>query len=213
MDIVPAANTDLTDDPIALAILSDESLALLEPDDPYHQEAMRLTSQIAAFRRRIPAKRLNIVDEVLRGTPKTEIISAQRTSYATINNTLESRDVQDYVYAKLRLTHLRKGPAIEARAAMLWRIALREEIDRPAISIKAVDTLNKQEGLYRPEEQQADAGLVVNINQFVVNNQGTANATHTTHTNSTAPNTIEHDAHPEAEDASFTPVTVEIPTP
>ena len=63
---------------------------------------------------------------------------------------------------------------MNARAALLWRIALREEIDNPRTSISAIDTLNKQEGVYVANEAPPNQGVIVNINQFVVGSAPTA---------------------------------------
>lgn len=203
MELAPVPSTELTTDPFELEILDDEQLALIEPDDPYHQEAIRLTSQLAAIKRRTSIKRLNIVDALLRGVPKTQIIEEQKTSWGTIAKTMEDPDIKDFVFAKLRLIHLRKGPAMNARAAMLWRIALREEHENPNVSIKAIDTLNKQEGVYITNDEKTEGGLVIKINNFVIGSDPTPPQLATAQ-----PERLATDGAIEGE---FTPVEVDIP--
>ena len=202
MDL-PVPATELTTDPFEIEILNDEELSLIEPDDPYHKESIRLTSQIAAIKSRTSLKRLNIVDALLRGKSKTTIIEEQKTSWGTIAKTIEHDDIKQYVFATLRLIHLRRGPTMNARAAMLWRIALREEEDAPSVSIKAIDTLNRQEGVYVKDEGATGGGLVINIQEFVVGSDPTP-------PQSTAALPAQRSS-PDVVEGEFTPVTVELP--
>jgi len=200
MDLAQVPSTELTQDPFELDILTDESIDLIEPDDPHYQECARLTSRIAALSRTIGPKRINIANALLRGVLKPKIIKEQRTSHTTIKSTIEDPRVQQYVVCRLRLVHIRKGPTMDARASLLWRIAIREEKRQPSISIKAVDTLNKQQGVYLRDDH-GDGSVTVHINQFVLADN-TRQPTALPDDNKPAIHTIE---------GEFTSITVEVP--
>jgi hypothetical protein len=193
MDLAEAEK--LTTDPVALELLTDDSLAIIDPGDPFFAETTRLSNKIAALTGRLPSKRLQILRKLLQGRSRQEIIEELSTSYPTIKAATDSQEGQEYLSASLRLQRLRRGPAIDARAAMLWRIACDNEENQPRVSISAIDTLNRQEGVYTNDPLDRNAGVVIKINEFVINNA--------------EPRQVEQQS--VTVEGEFKPVTVEIP--
>jgi hypothetical protein len=157
---------ELTSDPYEQGILTEDELDLVEPDDLYYREITQIHTKMSALSARLPYKRLAIIKALMLGAARTDIIRDLRTSYATINAALNDPECRTYAALMMRSTRLRKGPSLEARAALLWRIAIREEHEHPRTSIAAIDTLNKQEGIYTPDKTDGDGPLNVTINNF-----------------------------------------------
>lgn len=200
MDATPPAKyEELTSDPFELELLTDEYVDIIEPSDPYYREVTRLQTQMQNLRERIPSKRFRIMQGLLKGKTKKELIQELQTSYPTIAITTRDPECQTYVACYMRTQRLQSGPTLEARSALLWRIALRVELDQPRVSIAAVDALNKQDGTYsRNDDISGDSGVQVTVNNFIMDGQPVREVTTRTQT----AHVIEGD---------FTPVTVETP--
>lgn len=166
------ATDELTSDPYELAIINDDDLDEVEPTDPHYREVCRLTNEIAHISRKLPAKRKNVARKLLEGKTQVQIAQEIGCHPSTVSAALDDAGVKRQIVLLQRLNHIRRGPSQDARSAMLWRIAMREEERRPSISINAVNTLNKMDGTYI-DETTSDSGVVVKIQNFVVN---TANA-------------------------------------
>lgn len=167
MELATTDMTQFTSDPFELEILTDDEIDIVEPDDPYFQELTRITNKMAAIRTRRPPKHMAIVTALLNNTPKLDIIKDLKTSYVTIAKVSKDPEIREYVALLMRSTRLRKGPSIEARAALLWRIALDNQHVNPRVSIAAVETLNKQDGTYK-DDDAGDGQTIVKIQQFVM---------------------------------------------
>ena len=96
-----------------------------------------------------------------------EITRAITTSAQTITKAITSPKGLRLMSLLTQLTELRTGPALEARRAMLWRIAQRAELKQPTVTLKALDMLNKQAGDYQSDVEQAKGPLfTISINTF-----------------------------------------------
>lgn len=122
-------------------------------DDPRNAEINDLSAQIATLRAHMKPKWVQIVTLVFEGKSKVEIIERLKTSYPTILKALTDDKGRKLLSLYQALSTLRRGPSQEARDAMLWRIALREEKTNPKVSINAVDVLNRAEGVYAKHDR------------------------------------------------------------
>jgi hypothetical protein len=157
----------LTTDPFELELLEEDMLDVVEPGDPYYREITQIGMKISALRARMPPKHVKIMNALMAAQPKIEIIKELKTSYVTIKKVMLSKNVQEMLACQYRSARLRKGPSMAARAALLWRIATDNEHINPRVSIAAVDTLNRQEGVYQKDEDKAK-DTIVNILQFSI---------------------------------------------
>ena len=173
-DLVPSA---LTDNEWEQTLLHADYASEIEPDDPMYVEISALSTRIGHLLTKIPTKQRRVVTYLHAGTfTGKEIADRCGVSATTIAKARQNPLVRRVLALTERVNRLHRGPSEAQRRALLWRIAKREEIDRPAIAIKALDTLNRQEGLYRADSDRVE-GVVVNIKNFHVNPTPPADAT------------------------------------
>ncbi len=193
-------NELLTDDFYELDILKADNLEQIEPDDPHFQEVCRIQYELVALNKALPPKRQFVAMMLMSGKNRKQIAEAKECSAQTVGVALADERVQRQLVLLQRLNHIRSGPAQDARQALLWRIAMREEEKRPSISIRAVDVMNRADGVYQPEAEEGAGGLTIRINNFTLNSPG-------------EPQTP-RDMTPKKEGAvlegEFTPLTVEV---
>jgi hypothetical protein len=109
--------------------------------NPNQREVARLTR--TGIKTRDIAKKLNIAPATVR-------------KYNNNPDVLRLRSLLDHYQ------HLQDGPNIEHRKAILYRIVLDNEVDKPNIAIQGIQEINKMSGSY--ENQQAgNNGNVFNI--------------------------------------------------
>lgn len=164
----------LTNDPFANDVLTSENLAIVGDNDPHYAHVTRLSRQIATAKLGLPNKYAEIGEMLLDGAKRASICHELKTTYATIGKVAAHQDTNYYLALVAQLRQVRQGPSLEQRAAMLWRIATKFEEDEPRTAIIAVDTLNKQSGVYKKEEEKGGGGMTVNIQNFVMNSPGDA---------------------------------------
>lgn len=196
----------LTDDPDERSALLMEHAEAIDPDDPYFQQQAHRLNELANLRRTLPAKRQAIASELMRVHPlsATDIAEKLKVSLPTIAAAKADPRVRRMLVLNETLNHHRRGPSLESRAALLWRIALRNEESKPRIAIAAVDTLNKQTGVYKPDDQAGNQPTQINVVNFNF---------------AAEPKPLGDIAIPAAQkardadaiDGEFTPVTVEVP--
>ena len=156
---------ELTDDPDELFLLTAEALSTVEDDDPYSARYARLCNELAALTRQVSRFQRLIPRYVLNGEKANVIAEKLGCSPPTVYAALRNPKVQRILSILEQLNRLQTGPALAARADMLWRIAKRNETVNPRVSIAAVDVLNKQEGVYKPDTApQTPTVQVVNFN-------------------------------------------------
>lgn len=158
---------EFTSDPFEQEILLSDHLAIVEPDDPLYREVEALADQLTILRSKMTPLMQKIAPLLQQGMSPTKIIDRLGTTYNSISKAKNDRHVLEAVAIHERMHRLNVGPQERQRAAMLWRIALRNEESKPNITISAIDTLNKQAGIYRPDQLGVGDGEVnVTINQF-----------------------------------------------
>jgi hypothetical protein len=159
---------EISVDPFASQILDESYLAVVGEGDPYYVALGRLSVQMAALRSRIPLKYYNIATDLLAGLSKVDVIKKRSTTYPTITKAMADGNVRDFIALQIKATRLRAGPGMDARSAMLWRIASDNEAEAPRTSIIAIDTLNKQDGVYGKDYGKEGGGVTVNIQNFTM---------------------------------------------
>lgn len=143
-----------------------------DPDrqDPFHNTIDQLATQVATLARAIPPGHRKAIELYHQGRTKAEITRQTRITHATITKALHSPKGLQLMSLLEQIQQLRKGPSLEARRAMLWRIALRAEQHKPSVALSAIDTLEKQAGTYRPHDDHSNEGTIIKIARFEVNN-------------------------------------------
>lgn len=164
MQLVPIH--ELTDDDFERELLLEPAHDYILDDDPHAREVARLCTEIANIRLKM-GRTGNVASLFLVGYSRQKIAEELGLAYQTVCNVLKSDRGKRMLHLIERLRYIEDGPKEAQRAAMLWRIARREEILNPRVAISAIDILNKQKGAYVQEDQK-ETGLVVNINQFSV---------------------------------------------
>lgn len=169
MQLVPIH--ELTDDDFERELLLEPAHDYILDDDPHAREVARLCTEIANIRLKM-GRTGNVASLFLVGYSRQKIAEELGLAYQTVCNVLKSDRGKRMLHLIERLRYIEDGPKEAQRAAMLWRIARREEILNPRVAISAIDILNKQKGAYVQEDQK-ETGLVVNINQFSVSSPPT----------------------------------------
>mgnify|MGYP001822279407 CR=1 FL=1 len=162
----PVVFDQFTDDEIERQQLKATYVEPTSQSDPYHEEVQQLAQQLTTLSRAMPFKHRQIVEMFYRGHTKVQIIEKLHTSYPTINKVIESPKGVRLFALLAQMSELKGGPTMEARRAMVWRIAVRAEHRAPSVALKALDILNKQAGDYVPEELAQDAGTHITIKEF-----------------------------------------------
>jgi DNA-binding CsgD family transcriptional regulator len=155
----------LTDDELERDLLTADHADVVEPDDQCTLEMSRIAHELQSRRLKIPARQRRCIPYLMSGMTDVDIARQLGIAASTVARARRQHHVRRYMALLLRRERIMTGPTEAQRMALLWRIAKREEYDRPAIAIRAIDVLNRQTGSYIHEEQAA-TGVVVNINQF-----------------------------------------------
>ena len=189
---------ELTECDYELDVLKADALADIEEDDPHFMEVSRIMHELAHISTRLGDKRRHVAGHVVAGHDRKTIAQKCNCSPATVGAALRDERVKRQISLLMRLNYIRSGPAQDARQAMLWRIARREEEMHPNISIKAIDVMNRADGIYQRAEDKDGGGVVVKINNFTLNQAAQ---------NKNDEKIIEAEVE---EDAEFKPLTFEI---
>jgi hypothetical protein len=167
MSNYPEAFTRFTEDAIERQELEAQYIEPLTITDPHHTQVRQTSDQMAYLARSMPPRHRDIVVRYHKGETKAEITRAIKTAPQTITKAITSAKGLRLMSLLTQLTELRTGPALEARRAMLWRIAQRAELKQPTVTLKALDMLNKQAGDYQSDMEQAQGPLfTISINTF-----------------------------------------------
>ena len=161
----------LTDDEYERDVLTPDRASMIEPDDPMYVEIAQLCHQIAHYKNKLPYKQRSILTPVLNNLTSAEIVKTHNVAAITVQSLRKNPHFQTISALQERIDRLNKGPDISQRMAMLWRIAKREETTKPTTSIKAIDIMNKQDGLYMAAEKTGNT-ISVTVQTFNFGLQG-----------------------------------------
>ena len=129
-----------------------------------------LIKKLHGVSERVKQRHLRWARLELEGKTASEIAKQFNVGYQTVHIALKKPAVKVFQQLVGQLNAIESGPSVAARRDMLWRIAKREEDNNPRVAISAVDILNKQEGLYRPDIDADGTGpLQVTVNNFTMN--------------------------------------------
>jgi len=160
----------------ALFLLDQETLDNLDEfhpaNDAYNFELVSLMREIQRRREKLTVEEGLALEHLVKNTTIKAI--KKRTGVLVSDETLRSMKVTRLAGLISALFMLKTGTTKKQRSALLWRIAVRNEIKRPDLSIAAVSTINKMFGDNTPvrlDTSGGGGGLTI-----VVNNQALANA-------------------------------------
>ena len=187
---------DLTDDDYERAELLQDHADYIGADDPHYHTLALIQTELASLRRKVGTKRQQVPFLYMQGLSRTQIAKKTNVNYVTVCAALKSEEGKRMMALIQRSNQIEHGPSMQARQHMLWRIAVRNEKTNPRVSLAAVDTLNKQQGVYITE-QQHDSELKVVINQFALPD---SNA-----------NLRVANQQQQIIEGEFTPITIEVP--
>jgi hypothetical protein len=155
----------LTDDEYELDALTPDRASIIEPDDPMYVEIAQLCHQIAHYKDKLPYKQRSILSPALNNVTPAEIIKNYGVSAGTLHALRKNPNFRTISALQERIDRLNRGPDLSQRMAMLWRIAKREETAKPTTSLKAIDIMNKQDGIYMSADKTGDT-ISVTVQTF-----------------------------------------------
>lgn len=138
-----------------------------DPDDPYYKALEHAHDVLFNLRKALPHKRAVAIQAHFEGCNGTEI--ARRAGYAKpppVATWLKDKfSPLTKFYQQLHRIHaIRSGPTVEQRKHMLWQIAKDNAKEAPTQSIKAIDVLNRMEGIYQLQEDVHTGATVLRFN-------------------------------------------------
>ena len=189
----------------ALPELTGQPAELTADDFPMpdrHRLAMNaLEQKMARIAHQMRPQWVEICRQASLGADTATIAEKVGVTPNTVRTALQRDPCRLYMGALAARREYLDGPSVQARAAMLWRIAQNNEDDAPRISISAVDVLNKTTGVYADQQRDLNANApptIQVINNFLLG--GTPNDAKPVEKTSS-----------DVIDGEFTPVTVDIP--
>jgi DNA-directed RNA polymerase specialized sigma subunit len=137
-------------------------------NDPSAQQERRLRAAIAVQVRSMRSKHAAIAR--LRATSNdtnAQIAEKVGLTPVTVSNVLRRGDVRTLLNYLHHYSQHRAGSVLEHRKAILHRIAIDNEKDKPSVSITAIAELNKIDGSYKQEDEQKNTLHIVINNELL----------------------------------------------
>ena len=142
-------------------------------NDAYNFELVRLATEIDRRRKTLSEKDSLAVEHLVKNTPVDKIY--EKTGVLLVEEDFKAPGVMKMASLVSSLFLLKTGVTKKARSNLLWRIAVRNELKRPDLSIAAVATINKMFGDNTPVRTDGggvgSGGLTI-----IVQNQALANS-------------------------------------
>ena len=172
---------DITD-PDLLATLLDidepnpieDHLDLNNPDHRRYREiVLQAQRDMAKLLNKMPAKVRKIAVELTFDLSIAKTAERTESSPQTIKKYAELPEVKRYLTLARQRNQMMAAPTIADRLNMAWRIAQRNEVTDPKVSLSAIDLINKATGIYTPEDSKnKDTRPVVVLGNFTLNMHG-----------------------------------------
>jgi hypothetical protein len=150
----------------------EEAYEPLDPElvkDPYHPSNDRYYRSLDDIKKRIvhqqgimKPKEVEAVKLALSSMSNTDIAKRIGVTPATASKYIRSENGRRLRQLIGHLQHQLDGPNLEHRQAILYRIAIDNEVERPNVSIQAITEINKMTHAYTPS---GAGGVNVTINQ------------------------------------------------
>lgn len=162
--IVETLNRDLESEVIPGLLLDPYHPA----NDQYLNDQRLLARKIVAHQATMRRSWVEITKEHFKGTPTKDIAIIVGVKPSTVTACLR-REPTIYLLKLLRLYQMGiDGPRIEQRRAMLWRIAVKNEDEKPTVAKDCISELNRME--FSEEDRKLAANGNSNQIQVVINN-------------------------------------------
>ena len=166
MDATDKQLAELTDDEYELDVLTPDRAAFVEPDDPMYVEIAQLSHQLSHYKQKLPHAQRKALNYALQPHPSTKVAELAGVAYATAIALRKNPHFHMIANLQERIDRLNRGPDLTQRMAMMWRIAKREEMGKPSIALKALDLMNKQQGLYQNDDDNTDKAPNITVMTF-----------------------------------------------
>lgn len=153
----------------------DDAYQYLDWENPDHKKYMQtinhLENTAAAVESTLPRVARIVADGVLNDQAVRHIAERAQTNPAAVRRWQAEPKVKKVVELMRRARRLINAPPLAHRVQLAWRIAVRNEIINPKVSLSAIDLINKTMQVYTPEEKGNTAPVIV-LGNFTVNNNG-----------------------------------------
>jgi hypothetical protein len=142
-------------------------------NDAYNLEVMKVAIEINRRKKKMSKKDLLAVEHLVKNTTIKQIY--ENTGVLLEQKDFKAPGVQKMASLVSALFLLKTGVTKKARSNLLWRIAVRNELKRPDLSIAAVATINKMFGDNTPVRTDGGIGGGGGLT-IIVQNQALANS-------------------------------------
>ena len=147
------------------AFIQDEDI-ITPLSDPYLNQVEDVKRYVVAIASKMKPYQVQAIKLHNQGKTKVEIAKTLGKHYHTIVRATSTKEAASLRRGLLILTALEEGASSAQRKNALWRIAHRNEKDRPSIAISAIAELNKMDNV----DQQNAATLSGNTINIQINN-------------------------------------------
>jgi hypothetical protein len=142
-------------------------------NDQYMLAVEHVQRQIMHASSQLRSKQVKILKAIFSGMNYTQAANANNTTAITVSRLVHSPLGSRLLNLLQYHLKLIEGPNEAQRRALLWRIAIKAELDDPKTAIKATEALNKmhfqdkqlKQAMEIGNNPTAQAAVVVNINQ------------------------------------------------
>ena len=153
----------------------DDAYQYLDWQNDEHREYMRTIQDLEkaseAIEAKIPRAARIVADGVLNDQTSQHIADRAGISRQQVSRWRADDKVKRIVSLLRRARRMIEAPPIAHRVQLAWRIALRNELENPKVSLAAIDLINKTTAAYAPEEKNNTAPTIV-LGNFTINNNG-----------------------------------------
>lgn len=130
--------------------------------DPYLEQVREVKRYIVAIAQTMTPYQVTAVKMLYQGKTKVEVAETLGKAYATILRATNSEKAKQLRNALEVLGALETGASTAQRKNILWRIAHRNELSRPSLTISAVAELNKMDNI-ELQHAATTSGNTINI--------------------------------------------------
>lgn len=142
---------------------------LLDPHNPANDQYFKSLDALRALAvQQSGAMRQRHVEIVRRshtGAKPSDIATDLKIAVQTVYAVLRRPESATLLSTLRHIGHLIDGPNLELRKHVLWRIAKRNEVMEPNVTISAMKELNKLDGAYPVQTQPTVPAVNITINQ------------------------------------------------
>jgi len=152
---------DAVCDPLELS--AELAMDQYHPANDQYQQSIRMIHQaITAQSALIGSKKAEAARLHVQGMTHVQI--SKRIGYGppTIGKYLKEPQVVRFIQLIRHLRHAQDGATTDHRKAVLWRIAMDNERNKPNVAVQAIQEINKMSGAYQVNEGQNVINIQIN---------------------------------------------------